>query len=322
MKGGLMIKTKLKGRKDLFFAMKVAEDVNCPLLLVGEKGTGKTQAFLDYASSLGGKTFILQLSSETRVEDILGYINIPALKEGRVERVGGIEGSEYILLDEIDKANSSVRNLFLSILRERKVFNGGTMVDVPYRLIVGTANSIENLTREDEPFLDRFVMNWRVERLTERELSLLIDPQEEEIEFPVVNASPVVSKDLVLKVIPHIRKYVSDRKLTYLKKITEAILKFKNVSEKDAIALSCIYLTGNSGIINELSDILIDSQYISKAKSLLKDFENASDEETKSNIFTLTVQFVKDIKKDNSIKDTDKQEAINILKPVLDYMNT
>jgi MoxR-like ATPase len=205
-----MIRTKLKSRKDLFFAMKVAEEVRCPLLLVGEKGTGKTQSFLDYASSSGGKTFILQLSSETRIEDILGYINIPSLKEGRVERVGGIEGSEYILLDEIDKANSSVRNLFLSILRERKVFNGGSYVDVPYKLIVGTANNLENLSREDEPFLDRFVMSWKVERLTERELNLLVDPQEEEIEFSVVNANPTVNKDLILKVIPSIRKYVSD----------------------------------------------------------------------------------------------------------------
>jgi len=316
-----MIKTRLKGRKDIFFAMKIAEEVKCPLLLIGEKGTGKTQSFLDYASS-GGKTFILQLSPETRVEDIMGYINIPALKEGRVERVNGIEGSEFILLDEIDKANSSVRNLFLSILRERKVFNGGTMVDVPYKLIVGTANSVENLTKEDEPFLDRFVMSWRVERLTEREMSMLIDPQEEEIDFNVVNNNPTISRDLILKFVPFVRKYVSDRKLTYLKQISEAILKYKNVSEKDALALASIYLTGNSAIINELSDILVDNQYIAKAKSLLKDFENASDEETKTNIFTLAVQFVKEFKKDNSIKDTDKQEVLSILKPIMDYMNS
>jgi len=317
-----MIRTRLKGRKDLFFAMRVAEEVGCPLLLVGEKGTGKTQSFLDYASSSGGKTFILQLSPETRVEDIMGYINIPALKEGRVERVGGIEGSEFVLLDEVDKANSSVRNLFLSILREKKVFNGGSYMDVPYKLIVGTANSVENLTREDEPFLDRFVMSWKVERLTEREVSQLIDAQEEEIDFPVANPNPSIKTDLIMKFIPFVRKYVSDRKLTYMKKIAEAILKYKSVPEKDAIALASIYLTGNNSIINELSDILNDNQYVSKAKSLLKDFENASDEETRSNIFTLTIQFVKELKKDNSIKDTDKQEVLSVLKPIMDYMNT
>ncbi|NPV12710.1 MAG: AAA domain-containing protein [Ignavibacteria bacterium] len=161
------IRTKLIDRVTEFKLLAVSMESEIPILLVGNPGTAKTQLVLDFCQSLGLNTIFKQLSYDTRKEEFYGYIDPVALtQKGELRRIGGLdENTEALLIDEVDKANSQNRNLLLSILRERKIFDGSRMRDLSkLKLIVGTTN-IDIKETSSEAFLDRFVIKAKVNPL-------------------------------------------------------------------------------------------------------------------------------------------------------------
>ncbi|MEJ5166840.1 MAG: AAA family ATPase [Thermoanaerobaculia bacterium] len=314
-----VIKTKLIGREDLFKTFMVGELSKLPVLVIGEKGTAKTQAFLDYVNgnNANGKVFIRQLNYDTRAEDLLGYISIPALKEGRVERLNGIQDAEYILLDEVDKAPSSVRNLFLSVLRERAIFDGEKLVPCQWKLIVGTSNrEIDDFEQEDIPFLDRFIIKHRIERLGMPNIhNLLCSNEEREI---VIKVNPYKKEDFedalyVIEILLYNGLYqiMSDRSVANIPVLLDGFLKLEEKKE-NALMKTMVSLVGEKHLIPFMDQINIIEE-ISYARLLLKQMENAKDSATRKVVKQKILEYYEDLKRNPDIDRKTLLEIKNLL---------
>ncbi len=187
------IKTQLVDRETEFKILAIAYESGVPVLFSGQSGTAKTQLFFDFTSSLGLKGLFRQLSYDTRKEEFYGYIDPVALtQKGELKRIGGLDETvDALLVDEVDKANSQNRNLLLSILRERKIFDGSRIRDLKnLKLIVGTTNT-EIKEALSEAFLDRFVIKANIyplgfeklfgKKLEEYELEIVEVQEKEDI---------------------------------------------------------------------------------------------------------------------------------------------
>lgn len=318
------INTRLVGRDDVFKLLVVSQLTKYPVLLIGERGTGKTQIFLDYVGSVmrdGEKYFVKQLNYDTRIEDLIGYVSIPALREGKIERINGIQDSKYILLDEIDKANSAVRNLFLSFLRERAIFDGEKFVKCVWELVVGTTNRDVNQFDEDDiPFLDRFLYKYKVERIPINAVEKLFRSGKNSrviaIEIKNVGKDEIErAMRIVEKILPDIYEFASDRTIARLPEALEGFLKIEK-SLNDAVVKTITYTLGPEVAMKVLEKLDV-SKHVLKARELIDAYNNASDEESKSVAVANMIKYVKSLKTDPNTDRKVVQEVENLLKPYI-----
>lgn len=308
----LNIYTTLFNKDYVFRVLRVAELNKLPVLILGEVGTGKTQIFFDYVRSLSNgtppfKVFIRQLHFDTRAEDLLGFLSLPEFKQGKVVRIGGIQEAEYILLDEIDKASSSVRNLFLSVLREKAVFDGKEFVPCNWKLLVGTTNKSE-FDEEDQAFIDRFVLKVRVSRVGLAHAKNLLYLKEKTLTLEEKEVSPQVfstALSILEKILPDIYEYVSDRTITYLPSICYSFLSLYN-NDLTLALLDTLSYTVSEEIAFSLLDKITQNKELLKAKELLNAYLRAQDEETKSLIKTRILTFLNEHQKTLSSEMYDK----------------
>lgn len=131
-------------------------------LLLGDPGVGKTWLIelilmlIDGASS--ADFFNTLVFKETPADDLLGMRSLPAMKEGKIERMmdGYLPKAVVAYLDEIFKASPTLVNSLLDIMANRKLKVGKTTHDVRQLLCI-FASSNELPDREDMlPFRDRF----------------------------------------------------------------------------------------------------------------------------------------------------------------------
>lgn len=92
-----------------------------PVLLVGLHGTAKTLLCSCLAEQMGLK-FHAYDASKALFEDIIGIPNPYTLKNGKIEYIStpvSIWDKEFILIDEISRANYSMQNKWLELIRSR-----------------------------------------------------------------------------------------------------------------------------------------------------------------------------------------------------------
>jgi MoxR-like ATPase len=109
-----------------------------PVALISKPGTAKTAMVDELYRCFDGRAFSWLMTRYTTPDELAGPLSLPALTEGRYERVtdGRIVGASHVFLDECFKANSATLNAQLSILNERK-FEG---LDCPWFAWVGASN--------------------------------------------------------------------------------------------------------------------------------------------------------------------------------------
>ena len=133
------------------------------LLLIGPPGTAKSMLAKELCRRIDGSYFEWLLTKFTTPEEIFGPVSLPALEQGRFERVTAhkLPESEVAFLDEIFKANSAILNSLLTILNERRFYQGTQVIDVPLRTLVAASNE---LPEEDElaALYDRFLLRFTV----------------------------------------------------------------------------------------------------------------------------------------------------------------
>jgi len=122
------------------------------VLLLGPPGTAKSMLAGSVTQMVGGSLFTTLLSRFSTPEDVFGPLSLPALEEGRYERLcaGYLPAADVAFVDEIYKANASVLNSLLSVLNERTFFNGNQKIDVPLRAMIAASNEVP----EDDDGLD------------------------------------------------------------------------------------------------------------------------------------------------------------------------
>ncbi len=110
----------LEDREDVIIAGLVTGE---PVLLVGTHGSAKTLLAERIAESFGLK-FHAYDASKALWEDVIGFPNPESLKKGIVDYTPteiSIWDKEFILVDEISRANPQMQNKWLEVIRSRRV---------------------------------------------------------------------------------------------------------------------------------------------------------------------------------------------------------
>ncbi|MGM9875815.1 MAG: AAA family ATPase [Bacilli bacterium] len=195
------------------------------MMFVGPSGVGKTYLSKEYAKLLVGESNFIRLdmseySDSTAVNKILGsapgYVGYDDNKN-ILEEIRNNPNS-VILLDEIDKAHSSVINLFYQILEEGKIKNSkGTTVRFNNAIIIMTSNagfenncigfnkSEDNITslknRFSTSFINRIDGIMMFNRLNEDDIKKIINLKLDNINKKYSSININYSDDLIMDII-------------------------------------------------------------------------------------------------------------------------
>ncbi len=161
---------KFTGKKEIIKMIIVCAIAQQPLLLVGPPGTAKSLLITRFCEGLGitrtGDQTVFQylLHSFTEPDEILGPVEIGKLQANPPQfarfRNGSITDAEVIFLDEVFKANSAILNALLTIINERRVYEGGASLKAKARLIYGASNRppTRKQLEDAEAFYERFII--------------------------------------------------------------------------------------------------------------------------------------------------------------------
>lgn len=195
------------------------------MMFVGPSGVGKTYLSKEYAKLLVGESNFIRLDmseygDSTAVNKILGsapgYVGYDDNKN-ILEEIRNNPNS-VILLDEIDKAHSSVINLFYQILEEGKIKNSkGTTVRFNNAIIIMTSNagfenncigfnkSEDNITslknRFSTSFINRIDGIMMFNRLNEDDIKKIINIKLDNINKKYSSININYSEDLIMDII-------------------------------------------------------------------------------------------------------------------------
>jgi hypothetical protein len=278
------IETSLVNKEEVFRMLALAEATGLPLLLIGDPGVAKTRTVLEYAKAwimkgvdknneeefakanedFQSKVYILETDEGTKSSEVKG---MPDMQKLFVENTYAlntpIAESEVVVINEVDKASSNIRNSLLGVMNERVLFNGHTKIGCKWKIFVATCNQIP---REEigNPFWDRFVLKLHVSRVTAGEMvkyykegarnyreSFTIGiPNKEEMN------SVSIAVDKLEKFINVGYKLCSDRTLTYVPSLTQAVSFIWDVSVDKALIKVCSLMINNN-TASQLQDQLL-----------------------------------------------------------------
>lgn len=143
------------------------------VFLLGVPGVGKSMLLRFWADRLSTgdndamSVFIYLMSRFTRPDEIFGPVSVSALKMDRFRFVTTDRASEadFILLDEIGKAGSTISNMLLMLMNERFFINDGRQIRVPLQSLFGASNELFH-SDEQAALYDRFLFRLYVQPLT------------------------------------------------------------------------------------------------------------------------------------------------------------
>lgn len=247
------IKTKLVGKESVFNILALSEATGLPVLLLGEPGVGKTQTLLDYAAAkyqynreaVRKNTFVIELDEGTKTSEIKGRVNMKSLLEDKEYKIDApIADAKFLLINEVDKGTSGVRNTLLSVMREKALFYGDTIKKCKWEVMAGSCNVIPNDELEN-PFWDRFVLTEKVVRVGldvmkdmwnkgESTQEIIINvPSKEEVD------SCNIDKKLMDKFLAAIYTSASDRTIYQIPRIVQATKLVYSMTDSQAIIKVC-----------------------------------------------------------------------------------
>ncbi len=130
-----------------------------PLILVGPPGVAKTALIESLAKMINAKYFYYLLTRFTEPDELLGPLDIIALREGRYERItrNRLPEAEIVFLDEIFKASSAIRNILLDIILNKRYLNGTDYKKLSMISLFTASNEIST-DAEDQAFYDRLTL--------------------------------------------------------------------------------------------------------------------------------------------------------------------
>ena len=179
-----------------------------PVILVGEAGTAKTILIEKMAELIDAKYFYYLLTRFTEPDEVLGPLDINALREGKyVRRIEGrLPEAEIVFLDEIFKASSAIRNILLDIILNRRFRNNGGYMKLPMLTMYAASNEVSS-DAEDAAFYDRLTVRCFVKSVSEDAWNELVERgiTLEELRLkPIINVNEI--KEIQQTVMERFRK--------------------------------------------------------------------------------------------------------------------
>lgn len=237
------IDTSMINKHEVFRMLALAESTGLPLLLVGPPGVGKTKTVLEYAkawlnkdkslsqSDFASKIFILETDEGTKPSEIKGMPDLETLfKENKYELSTPIAQADIVIINEVDKASSNIRNSMLGVMNEKFLFNGKHKIPCKWKLFIATCNEIPK-EESDNPFWDRFMLKMNVSRISASEMIEYYKKGGRAYKESFdVNVPTDAEMDQVNIPASKLSKYIevaysvsSDRTLTFVPKIAKAV---------------------------------------------------------------------------------------------------
>ncbi|MBX0310780.1 MAG: AAA family ATPase [Sulfurihydrogenibium sp.] len=332
-----------KELKALFIAY--INEINA--VLVGEPGLAKTQIIIEFTNLIGKKVFTYQLNKFTEYSELFGYFDIKKFQEGILERVIKMQDADIIYFDEIFKANSAIMNSLLSLLRERKIFDGYKEYKFEnLKTILGSTNYIQKRDSENEAFIDRFIIQVKVNKISKETILKAAERQinkqnsqnnttTEKITFNEEKIKEEINKEteqliksqefknLYNKFIDSARMYssISDRTLITLPRIiaTLKLLQPNNTIEE------ILYQTINDFTIIEnekIFNFLIKPE-ITELKTRLKEiFRKGENTQKKVEAIFEIENKIKELKETKKLNSIEKKVIENEIEPLINSFKT
>jgi hypothetical protein len=325
----LQITTGTIGKEELFKMMTVAELTGLCLLLVGPPGTAKTKTVLEYAkavakknnASLKDEVFILETDEQTRSSEVKGRFDLEEMMKNSTFKLDSpIAKAKYIVINEIDKASSTVRNSLLGIMNEKIVFNGKEKLKCNWDLFVATCNEIPT-DELGSPFWDRFLLKIPVKNLSLTQLKKYFSEGGKEFSKTLKINKPTKEEiasipfplDMFMEVVNNLdRNIVSDRTITFLPDLIKTIALVYDINIRQAFIKAIEYVVDLS-TANKISNIVIPAVL----QSYYKDIESLSAITDSVSLLQSTINnILKNLTTDlesGTISKSDFDEISNIL---------
>ena len=145
-------------------------------LLVSRAGTGKSLYGDSVFSQFEGVTYKAQFTQGTRVETVLGGIDLKMFHEGKLwhNTEHSLVTADFAYLDEFMNANDLVLEAILGILNERRFAQGEQQEDARLHTALAMTNHLK-YSAISEPILDRFMFKASIDPHGDTLNDMLID---------------------------------------------------------------------------------------------------------------------------------------------------
>lgn len=280
IKNQRVFETSLLGKEEVFKLLQLAEALRLGILLVGPPGTGKTKIVTDYTKGMFDLTdphqvrhfneegvFMLETDEGTKSSEVKGIVNLEKLvTQNKYEIDSHITKADTVIINEVDKASSSLRNALLGIMNERILFNGKDKVVCAWKLFVATCNEIPK-DEINSPFWDRFALKITVGRLSAGDMIKYFKNGDKNYSAKVkVNVPTMEQINKVVIPIDKLEKFVdlahkacSDRTLSFAPLMAKAASLVYNCSVDKALIKACELLV-DKATAEKLSKALLSPQ--------------------------------------------------------------
>lgn len=272
--------TSLIAKDEIFRLLSLGETLRMPILLIGPPGTAKTKIVTDYTKGMfdlknidhvkhfnSDGVFILETDEGTKSSEVKGMVDMEKLViDNRYEVNSPITRADTIVINEVDKASSTLRNSLLGIMNERVLFNGKNKIKCKWKLFVATCNEIP----QDEmgsPFWDRFPIKINVARLSSSDMKKYWKQGDKKYS-QIINVNiPAMTEIEKIKIpigklttfLDLTYKECSDRTLSFVPLTAKAVSLVYGISTDKALIKTAELFT-NPSIAEKLSKLIISVQ--------------------------------------------------------------
>lgn len=273
------IETSLINKEEVFKMLALAESTGLPCLLIGEPGVAKTKTVIEYAKAwlnrdgkmspqdFAEKIYILETDEGTKASEVKGMPDLSKLfTENKYELSTPIADAEIVVINEVDKASSAIRNAMLGVMNEKFLFNGKYKIPCKWKLFIATCNEIPK-DEQDSPFWDRFMLKMTVNRVSAGEMVKYYKKgarnYREKFTIGVPSAAEIDQLEIPVN---KLEKYLevgyqhsSDRTLTFVPKLAKAVSYIWDISiDKSLVKTAQIMISQSAG--SELQNKLMSPE--------------------------------------------------------------
>ena len=269
------IETSLINKEEVFKMLALAEATGLPCLLIGQPGVAKTKTVVDYAKAwlnkdgkmtakdFAEKIYILETDEGTKASEIKGMPDLGKLfTDNEYTLSTPIADAEIVIINEVDKASSAIRNAMLGVMNEKFLFNGKHKIPCKWKLFVATCNEIPK-EEKGSPFWDRFMLKHTVNRVSAGEMVKYYNKggrdYREKFSIGIPNKVEINEVDIPAN---KLEKYLevgyqhsSDRTLTFVPTLSKAVSYIWDISVDKALVKTAqimIDQTAGSELQNKL----------------------------------------------------------------------